>query len=347
MNLLNLIISPSDTFSEAAEVVSDVLLFVSTIIAVVFIASEYAAEHLNWPWGEKKKKLLAMVVVASLAAEAIFEVCSFWYSYKLQYSQSKQLAAAAGVASDAKANARIANTNAGLANGTAVAANTLAQRVKDRLSRVGKSLEVEQTRLADLRNLEATLNLSINDDRKRLTVTEANAIKLAKMELPRMFVAPRNMCDKLKPFSHLKILIDVVSDFEARSLAAEIFANLRTCELDPQYIPVPYKVYEQPSGVFIGVGPTPSGRSLGILLGQMFDDSSLGDKTMLVDPDIGSLKRTGVPVSILWEPGTEIPDAILEISIGPKPNDLAALNMLGSSWPYHLPAPSTPPKDKR
>ena len=69
--------TPSASFSAAAEIDFDVLLFIATLAALVFVAAEYGAEHLNWPWGKERKHLFAVGVLISFFGELIFETGSF------------------------------------------------------------------------------------------------------------------------------------------------------------------------------------------------------------------------------------------------------------------------------
>lgn len=92
MNFLSRIISPTESFSASAEIWSDGFLFAFTLSALAFIAAEYAAEHLDWPWGKAHKHIFAIVVIVAFSGELLSETGSFWFSYTLQSSQTDQLA---------------------------------------------------------------------------------------------------------------------------------------------------------------------------------------------------------------------------------------------------------------
>lgn len=89
--MLSWLIAPTDSFSASAELWSDVWLFVCTFLALAFISAEYAAEHLEWPWGKARKHIFAIWVIVAFAGELIFESASFWFSYQLQSSQADQI----------------------------------------------------------------------------------------------------------------------------------------------------------------------------------------------------------------------------------------------------------------
>jgi len=112
VTLLSWLTSPTDGFANHAEIACDVLLFLFTAITLVFIAVEYAAEHWNWTWGEEHERVFAMLVVAGLAGELIFEIGSFRLFVRLTGVPGKATVCGSWHRTEAKTNALAALTNA-------------------------------------------------------------------------------------------------------------------------------------------------------------------------------------------------------------------------------------------
>lgn len=106
--MFNWLISPSETFAAIAELWSDMGLALFTVIALAFVAAEYAAEHLHWPWGEAKKAAFAVLVIVGFTGELFFEMGSFRYSYALQGDQADTIKNLVVEAGDAKSDAEAA-----------------------------------------------------------------------------------------------------------------------------------------------------------------------------------------------------------------------------------------------
>lgn len=115
MNLLAFITSASEKSAVSGEGFCDVWLFVFTLIALIFVATEYAAEHLKWPWGHERRHLFAIGVIVGFAGELVFEIGSFGYAYRLQSLQAAHIGELEDKAGAAKTKADAANVSAGKA----------------------------------------------------------------------------------------------------------------------------------------------------------------------------------------------------------------------------------------
>jgi hypothetical protein len=215
-------------------------------------------------------------------------------------------------AATAKGDADTALTNAGLAEGSAAEANKVAENAQDKIGPLSGRIRGARNELIVLNTQERDLS----------AVSESLEHSL----LPRRFDIKPSDC-AFEKYSNVRVIIEVVPEYEANVLASDIFDGLLRCGITPSVVrPSSGDLKYFPEGIFVSVGPSFPARNLGVTLGKMFDDADLSDKSAIIDADIGSLKPTGVPVSILYRP-LGGPDEVM-IQVGSRPNGALGLKLL-------------------
>ena len=91
------LISPSESFAEAAEIACDIALLLATFAVVVGLVGEYR----KGAWWKRNLHIFEVMVIAGVAGEMVTETGAFWYSLKLQTIQVEAVHQLKGAAFDA------------------------------------------------------------------------------------------------------------------------------------------------------------------------------------------------------------------------------------------------------